>query len=155
MNFIYILLIIERNKDAKLITMTLSQFIDLLTINLTEELPPEIDALYQHYSDMICLYYISYLNKLEKNETTKEFKKLLKLLFSKPNNDRDIIFADNLNTIFNQEKRSNINKEDVIKNINQFFIFFAHNIFPHCFYIVINKKFYFITCISTFYNIFK
>ena len=101
MNFIYILLIIERNKDAKLITMTLSQFIDPLTINLTEELPPEIDALYQHYSDMIYLYYISYLNKLEKNETTKEFKKLLKLLFSKPNNDRDIIFADNLNTIFN------------------------------------------------------
>ena len=39
MNFIYILLIIERNKDAKLITMTLSQFIDPLTINLTEELP--------------------------------------------------------------------------------------------------------------------
>ena len=118
MNFIYILLIIERNKDAKLITMTLSQFIDPLTINLTEELPPEIDALYQHYSDMIYLYYISYLNKLEKNETTKEFKKLLKLLFSKPNNDRDIIFADNLKTIFNhQEKRSNINKSLIIGEI--------------------------------------
>ena len=77
---------------------------------------------------MIYLYYISYLNKLEKNETTKEFKKLLKLLFSKPNNDRDIIFADNLNTIFNhQEKRSNINKEDVIKNINQYTINCGNN----------------------------
>ena len=39
-----------------------------------------------------------------------------------------IIFADNLNTIFNhQEKRSNINKEDVIKNINQYTINCGNN----------------------------
>ena len=130
-NCIYITLIISRPTESKRINNSLLDFITLqrLVMNERTDVSPEILPFYYHFCDIVSLYYISYLNQRKKDENAQKFLKAVHSVCSeKINNDRDRVFLSLLeNMLGNKIKRSNVNEQELINQIDNFRVITGNN----------------------------
>ena len=131
-NFIYIILLLSRSSKSIQITACLKDYISItpMTIELPSDLSPAILPFYYHFSDIICLYYVSYLAQKKDSDTAEKFLTSLLNLFNKDKSktDRDIIFEAMLNAIIRCNiKRSNINEKELTSSLNEYTIISGNN----------------------------
>ena len=131
-NFIYIILLLSRSSKSIQITACLKDYISItpMTFELPSDLSPAILPFYYHFSDIICLYYVSYLAQKKDSDTAEKFLTSLLNLFNKDKSktDRDIIFEAMLNAIIRCNiKRSNINEKELTSSLNEYTIISGNN----------------------------
>lgn len=121
MNYIYILLVISRRSDTIIINNNLQKFISINVFK--KEYYKELDnfPFIQYFGDILCLYYLSYLNKKKENDVFLFFQAVKKTIKESNNTERNLIFEYMLLMIINEKKgkRSNINIGEVVNSIEQ------------------------------------
>ena len=131
-NLIYIILLLSRSSKSIQITACLKDYITItpMEIQLPSDLSPAVLPFYYHFSDIICLYYVSYLTQKKDSDTVEKFLTSLLNLFNndKSKTDRDIIFDAMLNAIIRCNiNRSNINQNELTSKLNEYTILPGNN----------------------------
>ena len=132
-NYIYILLILSRRGDSHTLNDKLSKYITIQPIYITEDCDSP-SQFYNHFSDIVCLYYISFLNKQQLGHNEQLFIENLFDYFSfMLQSDRDIIFELFLHSLLkNSEERINISIERFNANFDEYQIIPGNNNKIYC-----------------------
>ena len=124
--YIYMLLLLSHPNESQLINSHFKKHTNVSkNIKMTNLLKTkETEPFYNHFSDNLLLYYISFLtdNIKKKENNIGTFLCSLPLLFKQIKNktNRDIIIEKRISMLLSKEKRSNINEKEIIKHIDEY-----------------------------------
>ena len=157
MDYIYICLLLSRQSESDNIYNSFGKFISIKHYNskLFSNISSETLRFFYHISDLASLYYITYLYQRTQNKEDEQAKEFMEILFSyfKTNlkNNRDFLFNSMLEIIQKGNlNRSNINEQEIIKNINHYRIVTGNNNKVFC---IRNNNIIEITPISNIHSI--
>ena len=125
-NYVFVLLLLSRPNESTIIKEYFNNYITIKPVkyNITDIKDTLLEFFY-NWNDMVCYYYILFLNKKRNTNNTivTAVNSILTNFFiNKENKDnRDIIFELMLNKIISgNTKRTNIKEDEIITNIEQF-----------------------------------
>ena len=130
--YLYIIFILSRPNDSAYISECFQPYtdtiknIDLSTANINNESL----QFYLHLSDIVCLYYISYLNEKKEDSRLEEFKStLLKMLkeINVNSNRNELLEKLSILILSKTERRSNANVNEIEKNLNYYQYYYGED----------------------------
>ena len=131
--YIYIILLLSRPQDISVINSAFQEYTKILNSSavLDYKIDEEVQPFYFYLCDVLCLYYLSFLDEeisyYEKGKMKKGTKKrvgysIKRIINSRKKNNRDIIFEKMCDIVLfsRTEMRCNVEQEELIQNINQY-----------------------------------
>ena len=130
--YLYIIFILSRPNDSAYISECFNPYaktirsIDLSNANINNELL----QFYLHLSDVVCLYYISFLNEKKEDTRLEEFKSTLLKMIKEINvnsNRNELLEKLSILILSKTERRSNTNVNEIEKNLNNYQYFYGED----------------------------
>lgn len=123
---IYIILLLSRPQDISVINCAFQEYTKILNCSaeIDFEIVEEVQPFYFYLCDVLCLYYLSYLDEGKmKRGTKKRVSNSIQIIInSRKKNNRDIIFEKMCDVVMfsKTEMRCNVDQDELIQNVKKY-----------------------------------